>query len=101
MMRTELFAHHHIQREPLSVRERMSRILADLAGGGQADFMDIIEPAEGRLGVVVCFLAILELAKGSLIKLRQHEPYGPVSIQLAGTAADGQIGIDVETAYTG
>jgi segregation and condensation protein A len=100
LVRGEMFAHHHIQREPLSVRERMSRILADLAGGARASFMDIIEPAEGRLGVVVCFLAILELAKSNLILLRQNEPYGPVSIELAGEGS-GQIAADVESAYSG
>ena len=100
MLRAELFAHHHIKREPLSVRERMGRILADLAGGRQAQFLDIIEPSEGRLGVVVCFLAILELAKAEMIVLQQAEPYATVFLRLA-DGGDAAAIEDVETAYSG
>ncbi len=102
MLRAEMFAHHHIQREPLSVRERMGRILADLAGGRQAQFLDIVEPSEGRLGVVVCFLAILELAKAELIQMQQAEPFAPVFIQMVSERA-GAGGLDesIETAYSG
>jgi segregation and condensation protein A len=103
MLRAELFAHHHIQREPLSVRERMGRILADLAGGRQAQLLDLVEPAEGRLGVVVCFLAILELAKAEMIQIQQAEPYAPVFLRLADGGADtGTLDDDaIETAYSG
>ena len=101
MLRAELFAHHHIKREPLSVRERMGRILADLAGGRQAQFADIIEPSEGRLGVVVCFLAILELARAEMIVLQQAEPYATVFLRLADGGGASAIEDDVETAYSG
>jgi len=102
MLRAELFAHHHIQREPLSVRERMGRILADLAGGRQAQFLDLVEPAEGRLGVVVCFLAILELAKAEMIDVQQAEPYAPVFLCLATEGPDsGALDETIETAYSG
>jgi segregation and condensation protein A len=102
MLRAELFAHHHVQREPLSVRERMGRILADLAGGRQAQFLDLVEPAEGRLGVVVCFLAILELAKVEMIQIQQAEPYAPVFLRLSAEGPDAAaLDEDIETAYSG
>jgi segregation and condensation protein A len=101
MLRAEMFAHHHVKREPLSVRERMGRILADLAGGRQAEFVDLIEPAEGRLGVVVCFIAILELAKSAMIEVQQLEAFGPLHIQLAGGKEQKPIDESVETAYSG
>ncbi|MGH8454199.1 MAG: segregation/condensation protein A, partial [Nevskiales bacterium] len=94
--------HHHIQREALSVREHMGRILADLAGARHAQFLDIVVPAEGRLGVVVCFLAILELAKAEMIQLEQVEPYAPLSIRLASERAiTGPLDESIETAYSG
>ncbi|MES0873636.1 segregation and condensation protein A [Sinimarinibacterium thermocellulolyticum] len=77
MARSALFAHHQIAREPLSVRERMSRILSRVAKG-PARFVDLIDPEEGRIGVVVCFLAVLELAKSSLIAVRQDAPFEPL-----------------------
>ncbi len=101
MLRAEMFAHHHVQREPLSVRERMGRILADLAGGRQAQFVDMVEPAEGRLGVVVCFLAVLELAKGEMIRLAQAEPFAPLFISLASERPMATPDESIETAYSG
>jgi segregation and condensation protein A len=101
VLRAELFAHHHIAREPLSVRERMGRILADLAGGRQAEFADLIEPVEGRLGVVVCFIAILELAKSGMIALQQLEAYGPLFVSLAADGQQKAIDAEVEAAYSG
>jgi segregation and condensation protein A len=83
MQRAELFVHHHVAREPLSVRERMSRILARISATPGAQFIEIVDPAEGRPGVVVCFLAVLELVKGSLIELAQEAPFAPLRIQVA------------------
>ena len=82
MHRAELFVHHHVAREPLSVRERMTRIIAR-ATASPAQFIEIIDPAEGRPGVVVCFLAVLELVKGHLIELAQDAPFAPLLIQVA------------------
>lgn len=81
--RTEMFAHHHVQREPLSVRERMSQVLVDLEADRYKNFVDLFDPAEGRMGVTVTFLAILELLKESLIDLVQAEPYGPIHVRAA------------------
>jgi segregation and condensation protein A len=83
MHRAELFTHHHIAREPLSVRERMTRILARVSGSGGAQFAELCDPGEGRMGVVVCLLAVLELVKGAMIELAQEAPFAPLLIQVA------------------
>ncbi len=69
LQRAELFTHHRIEREPLSVRERMSRVLQALEGHGERAFQALFTVTEGRAGVVVSLLAILELAKGGLIEI--------------------------------
>ncbi len=81
--RSDMFAHLHVQREPLSVRERMSAILVSLEGEQYTDFSGLFDPAEGRLGVTVTFLAILELLKEALIDVVQNKPYGPVHVRAA------------------
>jgi len=83
LQRSEMFAHHHIQREALSVRERMSHVLVSLEGERYKDFSTLFEPSEGRMGVAVTFLAILELLKESLIDVIQAEPYGPIHVRAA------------------
>ena len=80
MERSEMFAHHHIQREPLSVRERMTAVLVKLRGERYLEFSHLFDPAEGRMGVTVTFLAILELLKESLINVVQSEAYGPIHV---------------------
>ena len=81
--RSQMFAHHHVQREPLSVRERMSQVLVSLEGERYRDFAELFDPTEGRMGVVVTFIAVLELLKGSMIDLVQAEPYGPIHVRAA------------------
>jgi len=81
MKRAELFTHHHIQREALSVRERMGQVLSQLNSDTFTDFVALFDAKEGRRGVVVTFLAVLELIKGSLIELVQNEPYGPIHVK--------------------
>ena len=83
MQRAEMFTRHQVAREPLSVRERMTRILARVSAGPGAEFAEIVDPAEGRAGVVVCLLAVLELVKGSMIELNQAAPFAPLLIQVA------------------
>ncbi|MEK6805428.1 MAG: ScpA family protein [Pseudomonadota bacterium] len=83
MERAEMFTHHSIAREPLSVRERMSRILALISGGKPAAFHELCDPVEGRLGVVVCLLAVLELVKGAMADLTQEKPFAPLLIAVA------------------
>ena len=79
MMRAELFTRHQVKREPLSVRERMTHIL-DLVHSGPKRFDEIIEPSEGRAGVIVCLLAILELVKLAAIDLVQEGPFAEIMI---------------------
>ncbi len=96
--RAEMFSHHQIEREPLSVRERMSRILQALPAGRFVDFVALFEASEGRMGVVVTFLAIMELAKEKLIELVQTENFGPIHVRSRdGAFADGD-GENVESA---
>lgn len=83
LQRSEMFAHHHVQREALSVRERMSQVLVGLERDRYRSFIELFDPSEGRYGVTVTFLAILELLKGSLIDLVQAEPFGPIHVRAA------------------
>jgi segregation and condensation protein A len=83
LARSEMFAHHHVQREPLSVRERMSAVLVTLESNRYVDFVSLFDPAEGRIGVTVTFLAILELLKESLIDVVQAKPFGPIHVKAA------------------
>jgi len=81
LQRSTMFAHHHVRREPLSVRERMSTILVTLQTERYVDFQRLFDPLEGRMGVTVTFLAILELVKESLVDIVQAEAFGPIHIR--------------------
>lgn len=84
LKRADLQSVHTIQREALSVRERMSRVLERLEGDKFIDFASFFEFSEGRLGIVVTFLAILELVRETMVELVQSEPFGPIYIRAAG-----------------
>ncbi len=81
--RAEMFAHHHIARERLSVGERMSDILAMLGAAGFVEFARLFRPEEGRMGVTVTFVAILELMREGLIDIVQAEAYAPLHVRAA------------------
>jgi segregation and condensation protein A len=83
VQRAELFAHHHVQRERLSVRARMADILAALEGTTFVEFVRLFRPEEGRMGVTVTFVAILELLREGLIDIVQAEPYAPLHVRAA------------------
>jgi segregation and condensation protein A len=83
LKRIDLRAHHFIEREPLSIRERMTEILDRLRSKEFLKFEQLFTVKEGRAGVVVAFIAILELLKGSLIELVQTEPLAPIHIRTA------------------
>ena len=79
--RVELYKRHSITAEPLSVRERMSKILDQIAGvSGFLNFPELFELEEGRAGVIVTFLALLELMREGLVNVSQNEPYSPIYV---------------------
>ncbi|MDF9392271.1 MULTISPECIES: segregation and condensation protein A [Methylococcus] len=78
--------HHHIRREALSVRERMSMILERLAGNATLAFETLFPSHEGRPGAVVSLLAVLELSKERLIEIIQDEPLGAVRVRALAVA---------------
>lgn len=84
--RAELFTHHLIQSETLSVRERMSAIVNRLGGESYVEFQNLFTLEEGRMGVVVTFLALMELLRERLVDLLQHKPFGQIYIKRPGTA---------------
>jgi len=81
LRRGDLFESHQVSREALSTRERMSEVLERLKGGGFVPFVELFSAEEGKLGVVVTFMAILELVKESLIELVQNEPFAPIHVR--------------------
>jgi len=81
LRRADMYEHHHIQREALSTRERMSEVLEALAGRQFVPFVALFDPKEGRLGVVVTFLAVMELIKESLVEIVQSEPFAPIHVK--------------------
>ena len=83
VQRSEMFAHHHVQRERLSVRVRMSDILANLEKSSFVEFVKLFRPEEGRMGVTVTFVAILELVREGLIDIVQTEAYAPLHVRSA------------------
>ena len=86
LSRSDMFAHHHVQREPLSVRQRMTDILASLTTNAFVDFVRLFTPEEGRRGVTVTFVAILELLREGLIEIMQSEAYAPLHVRLGNPA---------------
>lgn len=96
MQRAELFSRHQIAREPLSVRERMSRVL-ELINAGPKNFIELVDLAEGKAGVVVVLLAILELSKLALVDVVQDGPFAAILLDKAKpreAAGDGELSYD-------
>ncbi len=87
MARADLFTSHRIEKESLSLRERMATVLERVRGEGFVPFVHLFELREGRAGVVVTFLALLELIKGASIELVQSEPFAPIHVRLRGDEA--------------
>jgi len=86
--RAHLTGHHSISRETLSVRARMSHVLSALKIGEFCEFATLFNPEEGRLGIVVTFLAILELCKESAIDIVQAEPFAPIYLKPRSESVD-------------
>jgi len=85
IVRAELTGRHAIQREALSVRNRMSDVLKALEDGEFHPFEQLFNPEEGRLGIVVTFLALLELAKEQLVEIMQSEPLAAIYLKSLAT----------------
>jgi len=81
MTRSELFTRHSVHRETLSVRERMSQVLEQLDALRFTAFTALFRPEEGRRGLVVTFMAILELLREALLELVQTEPFAPIHVR--------------------
>ncbi len=82
MKRADAFNHHQIAKEALSTRERMSQLLQRLNASNFISLSNLLVPSEGRAGLVVTFIAILELVKESLIVFEQGEAFGNLHVKL-------------------
>jgi segregation and condensation protein A len=83
LKRAEMFSNLHLQREPLSVRQRMSEVLARVNANEFTGFVDLFDAEEGRMGVAVTFIAILELLKEAVIEVVQAGEYSPLHVRAA------------------
>jgi len=83
LKRAKLVQHHKITREELSVREHMSLVLKKLQGRRFVEFEELFDPASGAPVLVVTFIAMLELAKETLIEITQAEVFAPIYVRLA------------------
>ena len=100
LKRAEMFSSLHVQREPLSVRQRMSEILVRIKAGKFSGFVDLFDPEEGRMGVAVTFIAILELLRESVIEVVQAESFAPLHVRAASSvrlATDDGEAVDQES----
>ncbi len=95
LKRAEMFSNLHMQREPLSVRQRMSEILTRIKGSNFTAFSELFDPEEGRMGVAVTFIALLELLRESVIEVVQADEYAPLHVRAASSvrlvASDGEL----------
>ncbi len=94
LARAEHFAHHHIHREALSVRQRMGELLLTIKGDEFVEFYRLFDPREGRMGVVITFLALLELLKERLVDLVQTESFGQIHVKSASAETGAKTELD-------
>jgi segregation and condensation protein A len=94
MRRADMYEHHQIQRETLSTRERMTEVLDALRGSQFVPFVSLFKVEEGRLGVVVTFIAVMELIKESLVEIVQTEGFGPIHVKARVEAAEDNYSLD-------
>ncbi|MBU0500213.1 MAG: segregation/condensation protein A [Gammaproteobacteria bacterium] len=81
LRRVDMYSHHQVEKEPLSLRERMSLVLERVMDRGFVEFVHLFDLEEGRMGVVITFMALLELLKQSLLELVQTEDFGPIHVR--------------------
>lgn len=84
MHRAKLYSKHHVVREPLSIRERMTLVLAAVNSEKFTPFVSLFTAEEGRMGVVVTLIAVLELIRQSVLELVQAQPYAPIYLKAKG-----------------
>jgi len=87
LRRAKLVQHHKISREELSVREHMSLLLRQLQGRRFVEFAELFDVTRGVPVLVVTFIAMLELAKETLLEITQAEAFAPIYVRLAYTPA--------------
>lgn len=98
MRRADMFENHQVERERLSTRERMSQLLDELSPTSFTRFEALFRIDEGRLGLVVTFLAMLELIKEQLVELVQNEVFGPIHLRArVGTAVEDSEWSEIDT----
>lgn len=89
--RADLYKRHSVVAEPLSVRERMSKVLERITEASSfIEFWELFEVQEGRRGIVVTFLALLELLREGLVYISQSEPYAPIYVSARSDAIEGE-----------
>jgi len=81
LTRADLFTSHQVEMEPLSVRERMTSIMDRLRKNPYMEFQYFFTPEEGRMGVVVTFLALMELTRERIVDIIQNEPLGQIYVK--------------------
>jgi len=79
--RADMFDHHYVEKEKLSIRERMIQVLDQLKSDKFIIFTELFSPEEGRLGVVVTFMAVMELIKEQWVDFVQAEPFSSIHIK--------------------
>lgn len=99
LRRAELFTQHEVKFEALSVRDRMGDILSRVSRSeGFIGFNELFRAEEGRLGVVVTFLAVMELIREALVDFVQAEPFAPIHVRVGKNAKQGpitELGVDL------
>ena len=99
LKRAELYTQHAIKRDALSVRQRMGDLLARLGDGQFHRFEGLFEPREGKLGVVVTFLALLELAKEQLLDFVQEAPLAPIYVKSLALQGDADATLELASEF--
>ena len=89
LRRADMYEHHAVQLEALSVRERMTSVLERVsARSGFLPFAALFTAEEGRRGVIVTFLALMELVREALVEFQQNEAFGPIYLRAAGESQE-------------
>ena len=86
LLRAKFNAHHHVQAEQLSVRDRMTDVLGRVSSTDFIEFTRLFDATEGRMGATVTLLALLELLKAGIIEVVQPESFSPIHVRATGSA---------------